>query len=116
MNSDFTKIDLSGDSSDNDDSNSISISKSTNCIYALSASNTLSPLTTNNPNSHLSAQTVAYVNNDNDQRKRKHIISSKNDRIRPTRMIMNTETPLLSHLFGANKFHSDPNLNIIANK
>lgn len=114
----FEKIDISDESSDNDLSNTISLNRSTDCIYPSSSSNidipnNISPLTTNKFRNHFSTQTNTTVNNENDQRRRQQILSSKNNNIKPKRMILNNETPLLSHLFGAHKYNSDSNLNFI---
>ena len=90
---------------------SISLNTSTNCIHP--SSNTELSLTNSKSNTHFSTQTIAFVNNENDHRRRKHLISTKNSKIKPIRVIMNNETPLLSHLFGTNKFHSDSNINLL---
>jgi len=74
---------------------------------------TISPIINNKFKNHFSKPTIACVNTKNDHRRSKHMISNKTGKIKPTRMIMNNETPLLSHLFGTHKFHSDPNLNLI---
>ncbi|CAF0886089.1 unnamed protein product [Adineta steineri] len=98
----FPKTDLSDESSDNE--------ASTNCMHTSSnidISKTLSPITTNKSKTHLSTQTIACSNTKHDQRRQKI------GKIKPTRMIMNNETPLLSHLCGTHKFHSDSNLNLI---
>ncbi|CAF2857966.1 unnamed protein product [Rotaria sp. Silwood2] len=115
----FSKIDLSDDSSDNDFSksmNSLSINTSTDCIYPssnINMSNNLSPLIINKFQNNSSTQTISSVNSENDQQLRKHMKTRKNGRIKPIEMLKNNETPLLSHLFGTHKFHSDSNLNSI---
>ncbi|CAF2432574.1 unnamed protein product [Rotaria sp. Silwood2] len=115
----FPNVDLSDDSSDNDFSksmNSLSINTSTDCIYPssnINMSNNLSPLIINKFQNNSSTQTISSVNSENDQQLRKHMKTRKNGRIKPIEMLKNNETPLLSHLFGTHKFHSDSNLNRI---
>ncbi|CAF1514689.1 unnamed protein product [Rotaria sordida] len=111
-NLEFSKIDLSDELSDNDFSksmNSLPINTSMNCIYP--SSNNISPLINNKFQNHFTTQTITCENNY--QQLRKHITTNKNSRIKQIGILMNNETPLLSHLFGTNKFHSDSNLNII---
>jgi hypothetical protein len=86
---------------------SISLNTSTNCMHP--STNIDITLTNNKSKTHFSTQTIACVTNENDHRRRKR----KNSKIKTIRVIMNNETPLLSHLFGTHKFHSDSNLNIL---
>ncbi|UJR26801.1 hypothetical protein I4U23_008114 [Adineta vaga] len=105
----FVKIDLSDDSSDSD----LSKSASTTCMHSSSnidLFNTNASILTKNCSTHLTLQTNACVN-DKHERMRK-----KSGKIKSTRMIMNIETPLLSHLLGTQKFHSDSNINLITKK
>ncbi|CAF1043382.1 unnamed protein product [Rotaria sp. Silwood1] len=115
----FSNIDLSDDSFDNEFSkstNSLSINTSMNYIYPpsnINMSNNLSSLINNKFQNHSSIQTIACENYENDQQLQKDIKTSKNGRINTTGILKKNETPLLSHLFGTHKFHSDSNLNII---
>lgn len=64
---------------------------------------TSSPLTTTKyKTNHLNSPTITCVNNQNDHRRHRQNSKKKVN-----------ETPLLSHLFGTLKFHSDSNLNLI---
>lgn len=69
---------------------------------------TVSPLTSNKYKNHINNPTIACVNNENDHRRHK-----QNSKMKSTRVMKTNETPLLSHLFGTLKFHSDSNLNLI---
>lgn len=116
----FTKDDLSdGPSSDDDVSqsmDSLSVNTNTICIYSspkISLSNTNSPLTTSKFEKHNSAQMNACIKNENDQINHKQFTSSNSDRMKSSRMLKPNETPLLSHLVGTQKYHSDSNLNAI---
>ncbi|CAF5136345.1 unnamed protein product, partial [Rotaria magnacalcarata] len=113
----FSKIDLSNQSSEHDLSksmNSMSVNTSTDCIYRssnINLSTNISPLTNNKFEDHCRTQMIASVNNDNDQRMQKRLIPSRSIRLKSTWLHKPNETPLLSHLFGTHKYHSDPNLN-----
>ncbi|CAF3657744.1 unnamed protein product [Rotaria socialis] len=113
----FPKINLSNQSSEHDLSksmNSMSVNTSTDCIYRssnINLSTNISPLTNKKFEDHCRTQMIASVNNGNDQRMKKQIIPSRSVRIKSTRIHKPNEAPLLSHLFGTYKFHSDPNLN-----
>jgi hypothetical protein len=72
-------------------------------------SNNILSLTTNKFKNHFSTQII-------DDRRGNSIMSNKNSKLKSIRVIRNNETPLLSHLFGTHKFHSDSNLNIITKR
>jgi hypothetical protein len=70
--------------------------------------NTVSSLTTNKSKNHFNTSPTDICVN-NERRK-------QNSKTKSIRMIKNNETPLLSHLFGTLKFHSDSDLNLITKK
>ncbi|CAF3658420.1 unnamed protein product [Rotaria sp. Silwood1] len=90
-------------------------------IIATANARTATPLTNINLDNHFSFQSSIRVNGEgsslsNDQqRRRKNGISTTNiirKNGKTTRIKTNNETPLLSHLFGTQKYTSDSDLNL----